>query len=255
MHIEALRKQMASRTTAVLVAAAAACALISSQSAAEVTASQREQLKSLAMETRRKTDRARAELRNARAVLYAVYRVYELDDRRAKAAIERINSTQLQLLKIHLENQLEIRQVLDSAQFRQMISRAHDPRGMAWPSMDNGIADRIPDRQMIEDLGLGAEEKRRALALTGTNAERTRLLEKLRRDTRQMMELYSRYDLDTAAANRLIESIHSSQIALTAQNHKRQQQLRKVLTQRQFERLQKTIAERLQSMRKPRPRR
>lgn len=255
MHIGAFRRPAVSRITVVLVAAVAVCALLASRAAAEVSDRQREQLKSLAADTRQKTERARAELRNARAELYSAYQVYELDERRAKAAIERINSAQLQLLKIHLENQLEIRQVLDSSQFREMMSRAHNPRGMAWPSIDDSIADRIPDRQMIEDLGLGTEQKRRALALIGPSSERTRLLEKLRRDTRQMMEIYSRYDLDSTAADRIIESIHSSQIELTEQNHKRQQQLREVLTQRQFERLQKAIAERLQSMKKPRPRR
>jgi len=234
-------------TSVLAVLVAGSCALAEPVG---VTPAQKDQLKALALETREKTMRVRDELRRARQELFQVYRVYELDERKARAAIDRISKSQLALLNLHLDNQLDLRRVLTEAQFTgfcQRMSRrfGHGEAGMLHFG-DEGPLDRLPDKDLLQAVGATPEQGGRLVRLGGLR-EKGRVIEKLRRDSRQMIDLYSRYDLDTPAARKLIDSIHQGQSDLAAANHKAQQALRSVLTQQQFDRLQEETAKRIKA--------
>ena len=78
-------------------------------------------------------------------------------------------------------------------------------------------------------------------------------MSRLEGDSRQMIELYRRYDLDAAAARKLIESIHASQQDLASLNLKSQQALRSVLTQAQFQTYSSAIAQKMRQMYERKP--
>lgn len=213
---------------------------------------QKQHLKTLAMETRSRTETERENLRRARMELFNVYQGYSLDERKAKAAQNRISTAQLDLLNSHLDNQIRLRAVLSREQFldfRRLIER-HRGRGMGGlgPPEDAGV-DRLPDRQMLENLGLRPDQRKRAAALGDPMRDRAKLIEALRRASKQMIDIYGEYDLDKAAAKKLIEQIHRGQGELAALTHKEQQALRSVLTPTQFAQLKDLTARRIRQHR------
>ncbi len=241
-----------------LIAVAVLLALIAggTAQAQNVTPQQREKLKALALETGRKTQRERDELRRARTELLLAYGNYDLDERKTKAARDRLQKAQLNLLNIYLQNQAEIREVLSSeqfAQFRRIMERTHNPNAAVLPPPEDQLADRIPDKAMLDSLGLSAEQRKRSAQIIGPTPQKTKVIEKLRRDSKQIMDVYSDYRLDTAAARKLISSIHNSQVELLELNHKKQQAMRSILTRSQFNQLQEQIAERMKTLQKKRP--
>lgn len=218
---------------------------------------QKDQLKNLAFETRQKTDRGRDELMRTRMELARIYRAYGLDERKARAALEKVGKAQLMLLNLHLENQVAVRGILSEEQFsefwRRMSGRMGDPGMAAMPPPEDAAMDRLPDVEMVRSLGLSPDQERRIRPLVGPGPQRMRVQERLRRESAQMIGLYSRYDLDEPAAKRLISSIHGSQTELSILNLKRQQELRAVLTEEQFERLVSEIDKRIRARTMKRP--
>ena len=231
--------------------------LAGSAGAQRVTQRQKEQLKSLAMQTRRKSDAQRGNIRRARIALVAAYTKYKLDERRVKLSRNSIGAAQRSLLSIHLDNQVGIRNILNPAQFRKFLEltkKMRNPDMDVMPPPEDALMDRIPDREMLKGLGLSSDQAKRAPQLIGPGPEKKKVIDKLRRDSRRMLDLYSNYNLDTAAARRLIDAIHASQVQLAALNHKKQQLIRSVLTESQFQRLQQEIVKRIRAHKRPRPR-
>jgi len=211
---------------------------------ADVGSAQRDQLKSLASEMREKMDRVRGELVRARMELFQAYRAYQLDDCRVKAAMERIGKAQLALLNLHLDNQIELRRILNESQFeefrRKMGRFGGRMAGVLGPH-DDGPMDRPPDKVMLERIGAGPDQVRR-IWREADAPEKKAVLNRLVRDSKRLIELYSRYDLDVDAARKLVDGIHRSQMDLADLNHKWQQTLRSVLTEQQFDRLQQELS-------------
>jgi len=221
------------------------------QSMPEISPAQKERLKSLAIETKQKIDRRREELMRARWELFQAYQAPELDERKVKAILDRINKLQLELLNVHLENQTAIRQILNEDQFRVFWSRMNKHTGgaiMVVAPHEDGILDRFPDNDALAQLDLNPEQMKYMKALM-MSPQRRRIIENLRRDSRRMLELYARHDLDIATARRLIDSIHESQIELTALTHKKQQAIRSILTKPQFEKYIDLLSKRVQERR------
>jgi Spy/CpxP family protein refolding chaperone len=226
----------------VMVAISAACCADSEMAISE---SQKDQLKALASSTRERTSRERDALRRARAELVQVYSSYDLDEHKAKAAQDKISAAQLNLLNIHLDNEIALRDILTSDQFqafRKLMKRhMRDPRMLVLAPPEDAILDKLPDKQMLDSLGIPAEQRKRLEPASGN----TRAIQGLRDSTKQLLELYSNFDLDSDAARKLIGSIHRRQAYLLMLQHYRQKAIRQVFSEDQFETLRQEIAKRM----------
>ncbi|MDH7601384.1 MAG: hypothetical protein QHI38_04475 [Armatimonadota bacterium] len=212
-----------------------------------VTASQREQLKSLAAEMRDKTRRVRDELMRGRMDLFAAYQSWDLNEQRVRQAISRISRAQSALLNLHLENQLALRRILNSEQFaelsRQVVRHwGHGHKGRFGPFEESPL-DRLPDKAMLDAAGVSPEQARKILQFSDS-PRRQAIIDRLQRYSKQLIDLFSSYDLDTATARRLIDKIHDCQSELLELNLEKQQVLRSVLTREQFEKLRIEMSKR-----------
>lgn len=211
----------------------------------DISSSQKDQLKALASHTRDRTSRERDALRQARTELMRVYSTYGINYGKLKTTWEKIGSAQMSLLNIHLDNEVAIRNILKQEQFKTLRSmmkrrlRDREVHFVAPPEID--VLDRWPDERMLDDLKV-SEEKRKLLQPDPAKEKTT---EELRRTTKQLLELYSNYDLDTAAAKKLIGTIHRKQTLLLLQQTRRQRLVRAVLTQEQFKELQQQIRKKI----------
>lgn len=242
---------------AVVAAVLAGAVAGAAEAAPRLSPAQKDRLKALAGETRDRTERAREELRRARMELGTVFGAYNLDDKKARSAQERVSKAQLDLLRTHLDNQVEIRHVLSRyqfEQFNQILSRkTHGGPMGEFHHFDEAGPGFLLDGRLLSELDLSADQSKRLRSLL-KEPERRKLFEKIANDSRQMIALYQRYDLDVSAARRLIESIHSTQQDLAALHLRSQQALRSVLTPSQFERYQNALAEKMRSRMQGKPR-
>lgn len=225
---------------------------IAQESRPGITPLQKEQLKDLAAEAKRKAMRERNDLRRARMDLFQIYKSYDMDERKAKAALAVINNAQLNLLNLHLQNQIELRQILNEQQFKVFKKRMTKFRNHSMgvmPPRAEQLLENLPDREMLKSAGISREQLRKSSMTLNPKREKIKVIEKLRRDSIKMMELYSNYDLDTQTARKLIQSIHDSQSDLSELNHKKQQNLRSLLTESQFvqvrDKIEKKMREKL----------
>lgn len=205
-----------------------------------VSDSQKDQLKNLATNTRQRTIRERESMRRARHDLLQVYSRYTIDERKAKIAEGQIGASQLNLLNIHLDNETALRNLLTADQFKQFRSMMKRQMGNARPLViappEEDILDKLPDKQMLDSLGVSEANQKR---LQPSNA---RLITDLRGSSRQLLERYAEYSLDTANCKKLISNIHAKQVELLNFQHRRQHAIRQVLTPDQFQQLQREIA-------------
>jgi Spy/CpxP family protein refolding chaperone len=106
-------------------------------------------------------------------------------------------------------------------------------------------AARGPDRLGAPDyqaLGLSADQKTRVQALHKSIGAQMRTLGQTLRQRRKALEaVYGAYDLDTAKARQLNKQINDTQRAILDQHLRLQTDLRGILTQDQFSRLQTMI--------------
>lgn len=218
-----------------------------------VTPAQKRQLKALAMDTREKTERERETLRHARLDLLHVYMDYNLDEHKAKVALDKINKAQFDLLNAHLDNQIALRGILNADQFAAFTNMVMRRRGPGVAGLAGPADDMLPgvglNKRTIDSMNLNPDERKKGEALATQMRRRGKIVEKLRRDTRQMLDLYSNYNLDVPAARKLIDGIHRDQITLSEMNHKKQQLLRSVLDEGQFQQIKSDAAQRMHDFR------
>lgn len=211
----------------------------------DISSSQKDQLKALAANTRDRTGRERDSLRQARMELMKAYSSYAIDWHRLNGTWARISSAQLSLLNIHLNNEIALRNILKAEQFkvlRDMMKRRMRDRDMlviAPPEVE--ILDRLPDKRMLDALGV-PDEKQKQLENEPAGG---RAIQELRESSKDLLDLYSNYALESSAARKLIDNLHRKQVSLLRQQNYRQRQIRKVLTQDQFQKLQQEIAKRM----------
>lgn len=207
---------------------------------------QKDQLKTLTASTRDRANRERDALKRARTDLLQAYSEYSLDEHKSKAARDKISMAQLNLLNIHLDNEIALRGILTSDQFNTfrkiMDRRMREPKMLVLISPEDAVLDRLPDKQMLDALGVLPRDKRRLKP----QPEIIKAIQDMRRDGEQMLQLYSNYSLDSVVVRKLIDSIHEKQIALLTLQHQRQQAIRQVLSQDQFQQLQQEIAKRME---------
>lgn len=221
------------------------CAECVAEAKLDISDSQRDQLKALASNTRDRIGREREALRRARMELLKAYSTYDIDEGKVKAACARIDAAQLSLLNIHLDNEIALRDILTEDQFKafreMMRRRMRDPQMLVMAPPEEAVLDRLPDKQMLDSLGIPAE-KRKRLDPTFKN---TKAIEGLRTASKQLLDMYSNYDLDSTAARKLIDRIHRTQSYLLMLQRLRQREIRRVLTEDQFKTLQEEITKRI----------
>jgi len=211
----------------------------------DISPSQKDQLKALAANTRDRTGRERDSLRQARTDLLKAYSTYSIDWHKLGAIWAKISSAQLSLLNIHLDNEIALRNILKEEQFkalREMMkkrTRDREVRVIAPPEMD--ILNRLPDKQMLDSLDVPAEKQKQLEDLP--NGDKT--IQALKDSSKRLLDLYSNYDLQSADARKLISAVHQKQVWLLKQQNSRQRQIRRILTQDQFQKLQQAIAKKL----------
>lgn len=238
--------------------ALAGVVISSAAGAQRLSPDQKERFKALAATTERKLRVERENLKVARTDMVRISMEYRFDTKKAQIARSRIEESQRSLLEIHLDNQVEMRRILNSTQFadfKRIMGKkfgAHD--GMIPPNQEM-MLDKIPDRQMLEAARLSEEQKRKLGPKIGFTPERKKLMDSIQNDTRKMLDLYAEYNLDVNAARKLIDSIHRSQVAMGKLNEDRQEALRDVLTESQFDRLKNVMMERIKQIEPKRPRR
>lgn len=210
-----------------------------------VSDGQKDQLKALAASTRDRTSRERDALRRARMDLFQTYSSYSIDEKRARAARDRISAAQSNLLNIHLDNEIALRGILTAEQFQAfreiMKRRLRQPETLILSPPEEAALDRLPDKQMLDALGVAQDDQRKLRPQPGT----MKAFQGMRQDSEQMLELYSNYTLDSSAARKLIDGIHEKQVSLLQLQHHRQQVIRDVLSQDQFQQLQQEITRRM----------
>lgn len=211
----------------------------------DISSSQRDQLKALASNTRDRTGREREALRQARSELVKVYSSYKIDWRKLKSTFEKMSSAQVSLLNIHLDNEIAIRDILNEEQFKKlrdiMRGRLRDRDLLVVPPPEIDILDRLPDKRMLEALDI-PEDKQKLLA---NQVGRDKVIQALRESSMRLLRLYSDYELDSAAARKLIGAVHQNQAAQLRHQHSRQRHIREILTQDQFQKLQQEIAKKM----------
>ncbi len=209
----------------------------------DISDSSKDRLKTLAADTRKRTMREREAMRRARYDLMQVYSSYTIDERKAKTAQDKISAAQLNLLNIHLENEMSLRSVLNIEQFQQfrkMLSRhMGEGRMLVVAPPEEDILDKLPDKPMLDELGVPVQNQR---ALRPSNPK---LILELKDLSKQAVALYGNYALNEAGCRKLIGSIHGKQNELISLQHRRQQTIRQVLNEDQFQKLQRELAKRM----------
>lgn len=84
-----------------------------------LTAQQRTRLINLMNETEEKIRQLLTKLHEQRVQLMQLYQQYQFDERAAQRIMQSINQTQAELLKVHHENQKQLRRILDKEQFER----------------------------------------------------------------------------------------------------------------------------------------
>lgn len=243
------------RYFAILLALQALLALPAS--AGSLDREQKDRLKDLAADTRRRMDSIRDQLIRARMELMEVYSSYRLDERRARSIQERVSKAQLDLLNTNLDNQIGLRRILNEEQFEEfsrMFARrmGGNPMGMFHGPVDAG-PEWFREAQMLRDIPLPEQDKRRLRAAIDPGPEAMRSIQRLRDNTRKLLGLYGRYNLDEPAARRLIREIHGSQEYLAERHLQMQKAIRSALTEAEFEKYRDSLRNRLQERRDRRP--
>lgn len=217
----------------------------------DLTQDQKQRLKALVTDTRSNLGAQRDALRQARKDLFNIYSQYNLDGNQAQNAIERVNKAQMQLLNIQLDNQIKLRQILSSDQFsifQDMMSKRM-PNGHRIdiePPRQDWAVDYLLDKNAASSLGLNPDQQKQAASIKKAGEDQRGAVDALKHATQELADTYASYNLDQAAARKLINQIHRQQVLLASIAHKKQQTIRSWLTADQFNALQAEISKRMQ---------
>ena len=222
--------------------------------ALDLSADQKQKMKAIGMSARATIESQRKTLRSARMDLVDAYKVYKLDDHKAQDAMSRIGAAQKALLESQLDDQTKIRQVLSAEQFadfqKMISSRMRHPGVAIEPPFEEKALEEELAGAMPAASKLSPEQTKAADRITRVGQRRQEAMGRMRESSQQLADLYSKFDLDPKAARKLIDAIHHDQMALMWMAHRRQQAIRAVLTEDQFNALGQAIEQRLKTMRR-----
>jgi len=206
-----------------------------------LSSDQRTKLQAHVRDVRSRALTVGGELRAARVMLAGQFADYRLDERRTQESARKINALQHRLLKLNLDDQVGLRQILSREQFEQLWASVG---GRGRLHVDGHIeGDREgPGDRAVERIGLSPEQQESIRKLYSTTRETTlSLRQRLSTETEGLRRLYSDYDLDAKKATARIDKLRRIQLALLGAMIARQVELRKILTEQQFQALSQSI--------------
>ena len=158
------------------------------------------------------------------------------------------------MLDANHQNQLRLRKTLTRQNFEQFSKAmeygsdspayggSRSPKRMNHGEGAAGISPEDFDHDALSRLKLDPKQMERVRhQLSPINAERTAALNKLRVNTGLVRELYSKYDIDEKRVQGLLIQINASQRQMLESSLDRQVELRKVLTEDQFDTLMQNV--------------
>lgn len=204
------------------------------------TPEQKEKLQAYKRDSREKTRQLSSDLRSARKDLFTQLRNYKLDQRKAIDTAQRVGDLQKDLLNAKLDNQIALRRILTSEQFDRLRSAV---RGMGVEH--EGLGRSRGDKDFtgsVSELGLSKNQQDRIkLLFQKSAASGSTLMNQLTNDSQELRKLYMSYNLDQKHARSLISSIANTRSQMLKSMVARQQQLRSILSEQQFNALVKTM--------------
>jgi Spy/CpxP family protein refolding chaperone len=188
------------------------------------------------------TQKDRSAIAAERQRLMDQYCRYNLNVVQAKNSITRINRLQLDLLNRRLDRRLRVRSVLTPDQFvkfRRLMDRMpRSPKRMDDELPPGGA----PRGGQLPRLNLSPSQQQQIQKMWGSEqAEHQRILQSMTRDLQSMEQVFASYRVDERAARRLIVSVNKSQLQVLQLRHDRQMDLRRIITEPQFQALTQHI--------------
>ena len=176
-------------------------------SAQEMKPQQRQRLKNIGSRTNLKTQESRVKIMRLREELATLYKSDKIDEPKARQIINNIANTQLQLLNTNLENQIQLRTVLSEEQFMRLANKIG--------KNIEGVKER-PESKFQEKNNFRGKQNNIILQL---RAKRQDIMKSLKQDSNQLIDVYSKYQLDKDKAKDIINKIHNSQVSLLKLEH------------------------------------
>ena len=234
-------------TLLVLVAGAFA----SAEPGLDLSADQKARMKDLMQSTRQQTQTLRQTLGDRRGQLMRVYGEYGLKTDKARSLTREINSLELRLLNANLDSQSGIRSILNREQFGQFGELMHRPRGKHGPGEMLERGEMIPfGPREVEPLGLSRPQQEDMKRLWHKSRGRpTAAIESIKAKIGDLETLYRSYDLDEAKARAVIRDLNGAQMRLLDARLQLQVELRKSLTEEQFNHLRDAMEQRAKDWR------
>lgn len=245
--------------------AAVLCSLpASAQRGIALSPDQKAKLHKLATEMKSEVYPVRRAMMEKRQALVGLYGQYNLNEKKARETTKDINSLQRKMLELNHSNQVRLRKALDKQDFelfaKAMARGPGGPQRHSGPGggSDDGIDTFVPgdvDKRGIDGLKLAPNQVERVKRqLSPSDAGRAAAFKKLREDTEAIRNLYLKYDLDEKRARELLNSINASQRRMLENSLERQIELRKVLSEEQFNTLMQNVRRGMQHRRGTGPR-
>lgn len=175
------------------------------------------------------TYKIRNNIFQARKELCDIYSTYDYDSYRVNILIEKISSLQKDLLDLHLQHQLLMRKYLDSEKFYKLHRAIKNSKGAALKS--NVEDDLLPEFTK----NFNKENYRRHR--NNSQSDIMPVVNNLRNNTKKLIDLFSKYDLDITQAKKTIDYLHAGQKKLLEIINNKQVEIRKNLTKEEFEKL------------------
>jgi hypothetical protein len=189
----------------------------------------REKMRQFGFSMRGKSSEIRKNLMQSHAIIREEYSKYKMDDVKVKNAMSDITKSQLELLKLHEQNQIDFRAVVNEDQFKWFSSRLQQSK-----------TNKSGNRKFGEQ-GSGSFKNYKKIknfpGIANYQTKHLELIKKLQNDSKKLLDLYANYKLDKTQADELIENIHKSQKAISVLSHNFQVGLRKKLSESEFNNL------------------
>lgn len=176
-------------------------------SAQEMKPQMRQRLKNIGSRTNLKTQESRIKIMRLREELITLYKSGKIDESKAQQIINKIANSQLELLNMNLENQIQLRSVLNEEQFMKLANKIGKKVEGVKPNRDN---------KPQENNNLRGKQNNILLQLKGKRQE---LMQSLKQNSSQLIDVYSKYQLDKVKAKEIINKIHNSQVNLLKLEH------------------------------------
>lgn len=195
---------------------------------------QKDKLKQIAQDYVKKSVQLKMKTYTARAEMYAEYSSYNMDTKKADKAVKDLNEAQKAILMLHLQNQVDIRKVMDEQQFLAMTRMFPNPEHKSQP--EYGMRELL-NKSMIDMLNLTQKQQKSLGELWKLDDMANGYAVNIAGSTDSLMSLYRVYKLNTKIAKYYINEIHKNQRNLAKVNRNKMVLLQKILTKEQFNKL------------------